>query len=225
MGITFGRLFACLVFAAACTFGGAARADEATDFIAKMTAAMAGIKSMQVSIGGSRAQAGFSIVMTIVTPDRVKEAMTMGPLNVDVYSPGDGFYYVHIGTTWQKAAFEKSQIASITAQATAISAGRELKLLPDRTEDGVVVGVYQSVVHAPAMFGAPAHVSTSICSYDKLTYLMKKCDDGTFATTYSHYDDPANVIELPPEAKDAALITLPAFPLSASPDPNPAPKS
>jgi hypothetical protein len=165
--------------------------------------------------------------MTMVLPNQFKMETATGPTNVSTYSVGDGFTYMHMSpTSWLKMATPAAQVAAMTAQMTAMAKSNPstVRVLPDRVEDGVTVGVYQSTGQIPAtpMMAQSAPKETTVtCSYDKQTYLTKKCSDsaGQYLLTFSHYNDPANVIVLPPEAKSATLLNMqmPAGPASPPP--------
>jgi outer membrane lipoprotein-sorting protein len=219
MGIKSGHIAAALIAVTVGTFAGAARADDASDVVAKTTATSAGIKSVQLSMnmtidGGGPQKIPMSMVMTMVLPDRVKMQMN-GMMSMATYSVGDGFYYINAGGMWQKVAFDKAQMAAAAAQMKTASAPPpgQIKLLPDRMEDGASVGVYSVTTTVPAMPGVPSPAAgkptTLTCSYDKQTFLVKKCGNENYVMTFSHYNDPANVVELPPEAKNATMVTMP----------------
>jgi hypothetical protein len=226
-----GLVCAALVLAMG-SFGSAARADDAADLTAKTTAALAAVASFQMgtqmTVDGPSGKMPMSMSMTIVRPDHFKTDLLTGPMALSTYSVGDGFSYMHIGSgPWQKIAVPAAQVASMVAQYQAMAKAGTLQILPDSVEDGVPVGMYQSTVQAPAMaltpVGPPKTTTMTItCSYDKQTYLTKKCNDsaGQYVITFSHYNDPANVVELPPEAKSATLLTLPASATPAAPAPS-----
>ena len=78
---------------------------------------------------------------------------------------------------------------------------RGMTALPDREEDGLTVGAFS---WSPPPMPVEAMNETMTCSYDKATFLPRKCTTVTgdrrarSVTTFSRWNDPANVVAVPP---------------------------
>jgi hypothetical protein len=220
MGTKSGRIIAALIFGGCVTWCAPVRADEASDLDARLQTAAATVRTSQTTMTGRPGQADMFIVTTMAAPDRFKQEMTVGKQTMSFYGV-DGFFYLHETSAsspdspWAKFAFDKTKTEMYARQ---LILNRQVKLLPDVIEDGVALGMFE----ATATFANDAiasRVETTTCSYDKQTYLKKRCTSATSTTTYSRYNDPSLVIELPPEAKNAVLMPTPNFPDLSPPKP------
>jgi hypothetical protein len=212
MGINSGRTVLAFMFiGGAALMCGPVRADDASDLAAKRAAASATIRSSQVTITGRSNLQAMTGVTTMASLDRFEQVTTIGDRTISSYGI-DGFLYVHDpaqpATPWIKFSYDKTQFETFAKQ---IFTSRQLKPLPDAVEDGVTVGMFEvTATFAPGM--GTGRTETVTCSYDKQTYLNKRCASATLVRTYSHYNDPSLVVELPPEAKDAVLQPAPLVP-------------
>jgi hypothetical protein len=73
--------------------------------------------------------------------------------------------------------------------------GDVFRVLPDVSVDGSTYGAYERVL----ALGKTKLIFT--CTYDKQTYLVTRCVSPKFTETYSHYNDPHNIVEAPKEVK------------------------
>jgi len=222
------RVFSGLALAIA--LAGTARADDSALVTAKICSAAASVSSfvMQMSVTGTT---GVSSRMTFVRPLRMKNVITFGTMSTESYLV-DGIVYIHsplIG--WQKMSVGEAKAAAQSMNIADALKSAKVSYLPDRQEDGTDVGVFQVESQLPGMGGtllanrpastaAPA-TQTMTCSFDKSTYRMRSCANSMMTMTYSNYNDPANVVELPAEAKNAVplVISTPATTQQAAPSP------
>ena len=221
MRSSYARLLAPLVMALI-ALPVAARADDAADLKAKMTAAMQPIVSMRLTVQSPYGATGQMIV--ILRPaTQMKMVMAVGPMNLEQYISG-GFAYTRINGAWQKRALPSTTQA--LAFAHMITSDSTVTLVPDKTEDGIAFGALSFTMTTPFAFpGAPPTMALA-CTYDKKTFLMHRCANEMATITYAGFNDPANVVVLPDDAKNApegAPIALPASPAAATPVPSPAP--
>jgi hypothetical protein len=194
-------------------------ADDAAAIQAKMKAAQAAVQSfrMQISAPGTT-----GIATIFNNPKRMHMRMASGPMTVEMYI-ADGYVYQNIANTGWKKQLLPAGAALVDIQ-RAFDGNTAFSVAPDVTDGGVTYGAITLQLSAAPVPGAPpAPPLTITCSYDKQSYLMHACTS-TYATeTFSGYDDPANVVTLPPELA-TAIDTGPPRP-QASPPPaaSPAP--
>jgi hypothetical protein len=90
---------------------------------------------------------------------------------------------------------------------------RGMTELPDRDEDGSTVGAFS---WSPPSMPFGAMHQTMVCSYDKMTFLLKKCTNETgdrrfrSVTKYSGWNDPANVVVVPPRVTPQPFRSSPS---------------
>jgi hypothetical protein len=209
-------------FAVTCALTGTARADDIPAVTAKLCAAAAEISSfvMQAQMKGTT---GVTMRVTYVRPARLKTEMTMGTMSVQSYIV-DGTAYVHTPMGWQKTTLDDAKSAVASMNLADLLKSTKVTYLPDRREDGLLVGVMQVAVPSP-LFGRPAPAASNAgpaaptpaatpqvttCSFDRTTYRMRNCSNDFMTMTYSNYNDPANIVDLPAEAKSASPLALPS---------------
>jgi hypothetical protein len=181
-----------------------ARADDVATVCRKLQAAAAGVTSFVVQIQAA-GTAGVSGNLTFVRPMRMKSELGIGLLSVESYLI-DGTAYVHDANGWQKTKIDARQAPQQSANIADSMKPADVTLLPDRQEGGSDAGVFALETTAPAAAGPASERAPvrTVCSYDKSTYLLKSCANGVITMTYTRYNDAANSVVLPPEAKTAA---------------------
>lgn len=194
------------------------RADDLADLKAKLAQGVAGVTSVRM-VMTTPAGPG---TMTVVFPTagqprglRAKIAMTGPQIAMSMYIV-DGYMYQSInGSRWEKRPLPN--VADAVHLGPAFDTGGTLTPLPDRVEDGTTYGAFSE--SPPAAFGASPAL-TFTCTYDKTTGRVHQCSSQLLSMTYTGYNDPANVVDLPASTADA--IELPAIPLQppgAAPQP------
>jgi hypothetical protein len=195
-------------------------ADDPAAIQAKMKAAQAAVQSfrMQISAPGT---AGVATVFN--NPKRMHMQLSSGPLTIEMYI-ADGYAYQNIGNTGWKKQLLPAGAALVDIQ-RAFDGKTVFAVAPDVTDGGVTYGAITMQLAAAPVPGAPAAPPLTItCSYDKQSYLMHACGS-TYATeTFSGYDDPANVVTLPPELT-TATDAGPMMPHAPPPSPAASPSS
>ncbi len=168
--------------------------------------------------------------ITFVRPKRMKFAYSIGQMSIETYLV-DGVVYIHA----PQAGWRKMTLDSLQEQQQSVNIGDTIKsakvtLLPDRQENGATMGAMQVETTLPTAAGPIAQSAGAqplVCTYDKATYRISVCANNVVTMTYSNYNDPANIVVLPPEAKSATVMELPAPAPSAlapvSPEPAPSP--
>jgi hypothetical protein len=211
------RVRAALVLALA--LPAAAAADDRVAVTAKIAAAATGISSFVVdsTVNGTT---GVTSQTTFVRPKMVKSVTTLGTMTVESYIVDDTVYVHWAIMGWQKMSLGQAQSSPAALNIAENIKSSKVKYLPDRQEDGTTVGAYTievpqplaaSTLPAPGTASpAPAAALTLTCTYDKSTYLARTCANDMMTLKYSKYNDPGNVVDLPPEAKNATPLILPA---------------
>ena len=161
-----------------------ARADDLATVRARVGGAMQAAKSFVVT---TTAATGFSVTMTFAAPDRYHSTLTYNGTNRDVVLVGPVAYVSGDGQTYRKTDAPPEVLA-------AQSQLREVpvdQLLPDRTVGAKTVGRFATTSAGPQK---DQHL---ICTYDKKTYRISDCSNEGLSLTFTHYDDPANVVTIP----------------------------
>jgi hypothetical protein len=185
-----------------------AQADDVAAVCRKLATAAAGVTSFVVQLEAA-GTTGVSGTLTFVRPMKVKSELGVGGLSIESYLV-NGTQYVHGADGWQKMKMD----AQLPQQSANLAEGLKpsnVTLLPDRQENGTEVGAFavdtplpQSPNFEPPRAdlaaSPPQHVE---CTYDKSTYRLSVCSNDVMTMTYTHYNDPANTVVLPPEAKAA----------------------
>ncbi len=180
----------------------AAAATAPSPVAAALSAAMEKVTSFRLIV---TTPTGMVNTMTYVGPkQRMKMLMTMGPMVVEGVT-ADGLTYVRVnGGEWRRqempAGGESGTPLSLIKR---IANAQSIRPLPDRTENGIVVGVYE--VAAPAMPGASpsAPLQPLTCTYDKTSSLPRACENAMLTMKYEGWNDPANVVDVPVIASPA----------------------
>ena len=227
-------------FALATALAGTASADDLPAVTAQIRSASAALSSfvIEMSIAGTT---GVSSRITYVRPQRMKDVVTLGTMSVESYFI-DGTVYIHTPMNgWQKISADSAHTAAQSMNIADALKSAKVRYLPDRRENGVTVGVFQVDSKLPSMTSTlpgihPANAptaapQTTTCTFDKATHLLRTCSSSLVTMTYSNFNDPANVVELPPEAKNAVplVISTPAMtpanapPATGEPTPLPSP--
>jgi hypothetical protein len=192
-------------FAVVAAWAAPARADDVATICRKLGTAAAGVTSfvVQLAAAGTR---GISGTLTFVRPMKVKSDLGVGGLSIESYLI-DGIEYVHGADGWQKMSMNAAQSPQQSANIAEGLKPSNVTLLPDREQDGMDVGAF--AVDTPLPEGADAasapasqHVE---CTYDKSTYRLSACSSSGMTMTYTRYNDPANTVVLPPEARSAGV--------------------
>ena len=179
-------------------------ADDDAGLRAKVNAAMAGVRAMQIRFTAGNGATGIAAVLP--HPERMKVQFSMGPASLEVYEV-DGFMYRSVnGGPWSKSRLGSG--ANLFAFTRSFDVRATVKAGPDDTEDGVRYGTF--TVDEPSVFaeGAGPGAATIDCSYDKATYRLHRCANNGVTMTYGDYDDPKLTVELPAAA--AAASAAPA---------------
>ncbi|MFN2461035.1 MAG: hypothetical protein ABR591_10155 [Candidatus Velthaea sp.] len=198
-----------------------AAAGDAASVVAKIGEAQAAVSSYRIELTSSFATS----TTTFVKPQRLKMEVRLATGLTQQSYVVDDVFYTNMTGEWQKATFDRSQITAMVAQTATLKSDLAATLLPDRTEDGATVGVLQYTVTLPAGFpmAGGSGPQSLTCTYDKATYLQRTCTSMqgtvTFTTRFTNYKDPANVVELPPEAKNAKPLAFPFVVPTPAPSP------
>jgi hypothetical protein len=199
----------------------AARADDAADLKAKLAAGLRGTTSLRVvmtlpsgtatmivRLGSGPSHRGMAVKVQM---NGIAAAQTL-----DMYIV-DGYMYQSInGSRWERRPLpDPTQAVHL---GPAFGEPGQIVPQPDRVVDGVTYGAF---TESPAVVPA-SPLTTFECTYDKATGRLHVCESALGTMTYSGYNDPANVVELPTAAKTA--IDLPAIP-PIPPEPAPMPSS
>ena len=224
------RVFSAVAAAAALLAGAsvAAAADTTPDAAAiraKVTAAQGSVTSFHLVVTGP----GMSGVGTVVTkPMLMHLEMASGPAIIDMYldaSAKNGvtmYQQIGKGGRWTAMVLPGGAALQKTL-ATMLPAVREKSTVvaaPDVVEGGVTYGAFSVETPTASIPGAPtASPMTMTCTYDKTTYLVHSCSNGIVTQTFSAYNDPANVVTIPPDARSAPTTAFPFAPSSPSPAP------
>jgi hypothetical protein len=96
-----------------------------------------------------------------------------------------------------------AQIVGILGNPSAL-AGRTI------VEDGVTYGLVQPPQPIPLVVGGKMAGTISQCSYDLTTFRPHACTTSIAVVHYGAYNDPADIITLPPAAHTARLIRTPS---------------
>lgn len=220
----FVALACCMVWAGAAAAPAPAGADDPQALTAKLVAAAAGVNSFVIHMQVTGA-AGVSGSLTFVRPMRIKSEFTGDATSVETYFI-DGTVYTHLPGGWEKMKIDSAHTSAQSVNIADGLASSVVTVLPDRTEDGASVGVIEveNPVAPAGGLTAQAAGSRMVCSYDKTSYRLRVCTNSIMTMTYAKYNDPANVVELPPEAKRSARAVRPAPPpaQNSAPDSSPA---
>jgi hypothetical protein len=167
---------------------GSALATRIVDAIAKM-------QSFRLEMTGPTGS-GLAGVMTIEVPTkRLRLVMSAGSTVSESVS-ADGNTYTRLnGGPWSVHTIAADDSSDPGIVQSMLDATR-VRPLPDRTEDGHVLGVYE-VTLAPAIGAGQTSASTMTCTYDKATYLPRTCANGFVSDAFTNWNDPANAIVVP----------------------------
>ncbi len=212
--------------AAAAAFGissAPARADDAAALAALFSAAADQVTSfvVEMRVNGTTGVGGST---TFVRPMRMKSEFAVGEIVVQTFLV-DGVLYVHSPVAgWQKAPLDGTRLAQQSPNVADKLKQAKITPLSDRVENGITVGVVRMELPIPMLGSglpgakAPGTVAPNadpagqlLCTYDKATYRMRECSSAALTLTYTRYNDPANAVVLPPEAKAAAPMVLPSL--------------
>ena len=218
----FVGLACCMVLAALQVSPALARADDPRALTTKLVAAAAGVNSFVVQMKVTGAT-GVSGSLTFVRPMRIKSEFTGDATSVETYFV-DGTVYTHLPGGWQKTKIDGAHAPPQSVNIAEGLTAATVTVLPDRTEDGASVGLIEVETSVAPAGGLTAQAAGSrmVCSYDKTSYLLRVCTNGIMTMTYTKYNDPTNVVELPPEARSARTVRAAPPPVrSAAPDSSP----
>jgi hypothetical protein len=159
-------------------------ADDTATVRAKVGAAMQAAKSFVVT---TTAATGFTVTMTFAAPDRYHSVLDYGGTSRDVVLVGPVAYISSDGRTYRKTDAPPEVVAA-QAQLREVPVDR---VLPDKTVGGKTWGQFATTS------AGPQKDQRLVCSYDKKTYRVSDCSNEGLTLTFSRYDDPANVVNVP----------------------------
>jgi hypothetical protein len=162
----------------------AASADDVGVVRGRIQAAMHGARSMVVTTSAST---GFDVAMTFVAPDRFHSVLAYGGVTRDVVLIGRTAYVSTAGGPYE-AAEPPAEVLAMEAQLLDIPVDR---LLPDITAGGKTWGSFVTTSTGPKKD------QRLYCTYDRATYRIGVCKNEGFTMSFSRYDDPANVVNVP----------------------------
>lgn len=163
-----------------------ARADDAADAVrTKIAAAMTAAKSFVVT---TSAATGMTGSMTFVAPNLYHSAVVFNRSRRDVILVGtSGFVSDDDGQTYRKFQ-PPAEMVSAQAELRAIPVDR---LLADKTVGAKVWGQFAT------SSGGPEKDQQLTCTYDKTTFRIGQCSNSGLVMSFSRYDDPGNVVDIP----------------------------
>lgn len=128
--------------------------------------------------------------------------MTAFPLVETTVVVGD-LAYVRIGDgSWTKVQFKPGTSKALGVSMLAGVEHGDATVLPDRSEDGITLGAFSSVTRGTDPSNASG-TATTTCTYDKTTSFLRTCStkigdaSAAIEITYSHWNDPSNVVTAP----------------------------
>jgi len=190
----------------------AAAADDATALTAKIDGAISAAASYRVSVQGPN---GFAVDIVSVGRDRVRVQSTAGGNAAESVVVGPAMYYHTAGSPWTANAVP--MIRTVRKNLLYMGApDTKVEPLADRTEAGVTYGAFGSLAVGNAQVPA-----TMECTYDKETFRPHACTVVLQAlptplhVTYDKWNDPSNVVEVPPG------VAPPTPPPAPAPSPSP----
>jgi hypothetical protein len=168
---------------------GGAQADDAADLQAKIRAAVQHAKSFTTT--AIFLNSGTVIRTVYVAPDRYATSTAVDGDSRDVVIVGDALYQ-----RVNNGPFKKTPVpAEVAAQLKAQFDFTVTSIAADQNAGGTTFGTFTSLVAA----GPPAVTLT--CTYEKTTYRPVRCWNDTLRETFAHYDDAANIVDVPQGAK------------------------
>jgi hypothetical protein len=210
-----GKIFRLVVMTAAVmAWAAPARADDDVATICReLATAAAGVNSFVMQLD-NMGTTGVKGSLTFVRPMKIKSVLSIGGQSIESYLI-DGVAYVRGGTGWQKTKIDPGQTPQLSVNLADSLKPANVTLMPDRQENGTSVGVFAVNTPQPAAGGptppagtappAPAAPMHTVCTYDKASYRLKTCTNSFMKMTYTRYDDPENIVSLPPEAANRGL--------------------
>ena len=161
----------------------------------KLVSAMSKVQSFRVQMSAPSGIAG-TITVVMLPARRTKLVLAIGSMLNEVVA-ADGRMYTRMnGGDWTVAALPAAGLMTESAM-KAMADPAQLRMLPDRVENGTTVGVYQATPVFPPGMAASANPTPLTCTYDKTTYLPRTCTYQTMTQTFEGWNDPANVVEVP----------------------------
>jgi hypothetical protein len=132
------------------------------------------------------------VIRTVyVAPDRYATSTAVDGDSRDVVIVGDALYQ-----RVNNGPFKKTPVpAEVAAQLKAQFDFTVTSIAADQNAGGTTFGTFTSLVAA----GPPAVTLT--CTYEKTTYRPVRCWNDTLRETFGHYDDAANIVDVPQGAK------------------------
>jgi hypothetical protein len=161
----------------------------------RIVGALAKMQSFRLEMTGPTGS-GLAGVMTIEVPTKRLRLVMSGGTTVSESISADGNTYTRInGGPWTVHAIAADETSDPGIVQSMLDATR-VHPLPDRTDDGRVVGVYE-ITLAPAVGAGQTSASTMTCTYDKATYLPRTCANGFVSDAFTNWNDSANAIVVP----------------------------
>lgn len=162
---------------------------------AKIAEAMAKITSFRMLLSSPN---GFAGTITVVIPQKRTKALVAFGTTTNEVVMADGRMFMRTnGGDWREndnpAGGGSVNMASFKSMADAAN----IRLLPDRVENGTTFGVYETTPPAPPGVPAGTTIPPMTCTYDKTTHLPRACTIMSMTQTFEGWNDPANVVEVP----------------------------
>jgi hypothetical protein len=173
-----------------CSAAAPARADVSADIQSKVDGAMKNAKSFVVTT--SYPAQAYSSTVVYVAPDRARFAVAVAVRTTDVITIGDTSYSSKNGAPFEKAPVSADE----SARFKSIGHVKVGAIRADVRADGLTYGAFETTVPLGAAV-------TLTCMYDKKSFRLARCANDEVTQTYNHYDDPGNVVEMPPNAVEA----------------------
>jgi hypothetical protein len=173
----------------------AAAATAPSPEAVKIAEAMAKITSFRMLMNSPNGVAGTVTVM--IPQKRTKALMAFGTTTNEVVLADGRMYMRTNGGDWRENDTPAGGGFTNMASFKSIADAAKIRLLPDRVENGMTVGVYETTPPAPPGMPAGITVPTMTCTYDKTTHLPRTCTIVSMTQTFEGWNDPANVVEVP----------------------------
>ncbi|HTW85768.1 MAG TPA: hypothetical protein VMD91_16985 [Candidatus Sulfotelmatobacter sp.] len=173
-----------------------APANDPSGLGARIVGALAKVQSFRLEMSGPTGS-GVAGTMTVEVPTKRMRLIMAGGTVVSESISADGKVYTRMnGGAWSVHDLAPDA-SSDPGMVQSMLDATHIRALPDRTEDGKVLGVYQ-ITLAPPVGTTPQSIQAAMtCTYDKATYLPRTCANGFISEAFTGWNDPANTIVVP----------------------------
>jgi hypothetical protein len=181
---------------AAAPAGAATPALDGSALGARIVGALTKVQSFRLEMSGPIGS-GVAGSMTFEVPTKRLRLVMANSSTVSETISADGKLYTRVnGGAWSVQTIAATDSSDPGLVQSMLDATRT-RALPDRTEDGLTLGVVE-ITLAPAV-GAPhtAVQAAMTCTYDKSTYLLRTCANGYISEAFTGWNDPTNAIVVP----------------------------